>query len=87
MRRFWKSQNAYPGDKISQGAILPPFFENLLPEGALLELVRSEFGAGAFDIFDVLRRLGEDLPGAVVALQKTGAPPPRLRRKRSAAAL
>lgn len=63
-------------DKITQGAILPPFFENLLPEGALLDLVRKEFGAGAFDNFDVLRRLGHDLPGAVMALPETGEAPP-----------
>jgi serine/threonine-protein kinase HipA len=64
------------GDKITQGAILPPFFENLLPEGALLDLVRKEFGTGAFDNFDVLRRLGHDLPGAVVAVPETGEAPP-----------
>jgi serine/threonine-protein kinase HipA len=63
-------------DKITQGAILPPFFENLLPEGALLDLVRKEFGAGAFDNFDVLRRLGNDLPGAIVAVPETGEVPP-----------
>jgi serine/threonine-protein kinase HipA len=64
------------GDKITQGAILPPFFENLLPEGALLDLVRKEFGSGAFDNFDVLRRLGNDLPGAIVAVPETGEAPP-----------
>jgi serine/threonine-protein kinase HipA len=56
-----------PRDKIMRGGRLPPFFENLLPEGALRELVDREFGTGAFDNFDVLARLGEDLPGAVVA--------------------
>ncbi|MFT3940315.1 type II toxin-antitoxin system HipA family toxin [Rhodopseudomonas sp.] len=71
-----KSRLQFTGDKITQGAILPPFFENLLPEGALLDLVRKEFGAGAFDNFDVLSRLGHDLPGAVVAVPETGEAPP-----------
>jgi serine/threonine-protein kinase HipA len=60
------------GDKIMRGGLLPPFFENLLPEGALRELVAKEFGAGAFDNFDVLARLGQDLPGAVVARWEAG---------------
>ncbi|MEK1852266.1 MAG: HipA domain-containing protein [Phyllobacterium sp.] len=60
------------GDKIMHGGLLPPFFENLLPEGALRELVAKEFGAGAFDNFDVLARLGQDLPGAVVARWEAG---------------
>jgi serine/threonine-protein kinase HipA len=66
------------GDKISNAGQAPIFFENLLPEGALLELIQKEFGVGAFDSFDVLRRLGHDLPGAVLAVPETGgeAPPP-----------
>lgn len=70
-----KARLLHHGDKITQGSILPPYFENLLPEGALLELVQKEFGAGAFDNFDVLSRLGRDLPGAVVAELEAGAPP------------
>jgi serine/threonine-protein kinase HipA len=54
-------------DKSSRGSSLPPYFENLLPEGALLELVEKEFGTGAFDSYDVLRRLGLDLPGAITS--------------------
>ncbi|WP_195909641.1 type II toxin-antitoxin system HipA family toxin [Rhizobium tubonense] len=59
-------------DKVMQGGSLPPFFQNMLPEGALRELVEKEFGAGAFDNFDVLARLGEDLPGALIARQEAG---------------
>lgn len=70
-----KARLLHHGDKITQGSILPPYFENLLPEGALLELVQKEFGAGAFDNFDVLSRLGRDLPGAVVAELEAGEPP------------
>ena len=32
-------------NKFTNGTILPPYFENLLPEGALLDLVEKEFGA------------------------------------------
>ena len=59
-------------DKVMRGGLLPPYFSGLLPEGALRELVEAEFGTGAFDEFDVLARLGEDLPGAVVARLEAG---------------
>jgi serine/threonine-protein kinase HipA len=65
------------GDKITHGRMLPPYFDNLLPEGALLDLVEKEFGTGSFDNFDVLARLGGDLPGAVVARREAGDPPPK----------
>jgi serine/threonine-protein kinase HipA len=66
-------------DKTTRGNNLPPYFENLLPEGALLDLVEKEFGTGAFDSFDVLRKLGADLPGAILARVEAGdeAPAPR----------
>ena len=64
-------------DKLTKGTFLPPFFANVLPEGALRDLVKREFGAGDFDDFDVLARLGEDLPGAVVARQESGEPAAR----------
>lgn len=63
-------------DKIANGRYLPPYFDNLLPEGALLELIEREFGTGSFDNYDVLARLGGDLPGAVVARREAGDPPP-----------
>jgi serine/threonine-protein kinase HipA len=59
-------------DKTTRGSALPPYFENLLPEGALLELVEKEFGTGAFESYDVLARLGLDLPGAIVARAEAG---------------
>jgi serine/threonine-protein kinase HipA len=66
-------------DKSTRGPTLPPYFENLLPEGALLDLVEQEFGTGAFDSYDVLRRLGLDLPGAIVARAEAGEEPPLAR--------
>ncbi len=44
----------------------PHGFPELLPEGALRELVLTEMGPGDHDEFDVLTRLGADLPGAVL---------------------
>ena len=61
-----------PNDKTMRGTHLPAFFDNLLPEGALRTLVERELGPGAFDNFDVLARLGEDLPGAIVVRLEAG---------------
>ncbi len=41
---------------------LPSWFSNLLPEGALRQLVEQQAGGSEFDL---LARLGQDLPGAV----------------------
>lgn len=62
---------AYRGDKIALYGQLPPWFEGLLPEGALRTLVEQEMGPGDHDHFDVLARLGGDLPGAVVIAPET----------------
>ena len=60
--------------KIGLNGQLPPWFAGLLPEGALRELVLAEMGAGDHDQFDVLVRLGADLPGAVLILPETAVP-------------
>ncbi len=49
---------------------LPPFFSNLLPEGALRELVAAHLGVRAVREFHVLAHLGDDLPGAVTAVSE-----------------
>lgn len=61
-------------DKIGLHGSVPPWFEGLLPEGALRELVVTEMGPGDHDDFDVLTRLGADLPGAVLVTPETDAP-------------
>ena len=61
-----------PNDKMMRGTHLPAFFDNLLPEGALRDLVERELGPGAFDNFDILARLGEDLPGAIIVRLEAG---------------
>ena len=62
------------GDKIGLHGSIPPWFAGLLPEGALRELVLTEMGPGDHDQFDVLTRLGADLPGAVLVTAETDAP-------------
>lgn len=62
------------GDKIGLHGSLPPWFAGLLPEGALRELVLTEMGPGDHDQFDVLTRLGGDLPGAVLITPETEPP-------------
>lgn len=44
---------------------LPPWFENLLPEGELRRQIIREMGGGHVRDFTLLLRLGSDLPGAV----------------------
>lgn len=53
-------------DKIARFGNLPPWFTNLLPEGALRAMVERGMPAGDASDFDVLAWLGKDLPGAVV---------------------
>lgn len=61
-------------DKIGLHGSVPPWFAGLLPEGALRELVLTEMGPGDHDQFDVLTRLGADLPGAVIITPETETP-------------
>jgi serine/threonine-protein kinase HipA len=61
-------------DKIGLYGTAPPWFAGLLPEGALRELVLTEMGPGDHDEFDVLTRLGADLPGAVLITPETEVP-------------
>lgn len=58
-------------DKIALRGALPPWFAGLLPEGALRDLVLAEMGPGDHDQFDVITRLGGDLPGAVIVSPET----------------
>jgi len=54
---------------------LPPFFSNLLPEGALLEYLATRTGINPRREFFLLSMLGEDLPGAITVRAADGAPP------------
>jgi serine/threonine-protein kinase HipA len=62
-------------DKIGLHGSVPPWFAGLLPEGALRELVLTEMGPGDHDQFDLLTRLGADLPGSVLITPETEASP------------
>ena len=58
--------------KIRRFKSLPPFFQHLLPEGALREyILRAEHLADS-DV-ELLRRLGRDLPGAVALVPEDAA--------------
>jgi serine/threonine-protein kinase HipA len=58
---------------------LPPFFSNLLPEGALREYLAKRAGVNAEREFFLIWVLGQDLPGALVVRPADGqALPPGL---------
>ncbi|MGZ2487694.1 HipA-like protein [Rhizobium pisi] len=65
-----RNRLARRGDKIGLHGTLPPWFSGLLPEGALRDLVLNEMGPGDHDEFDVLARLGGDLPGAILVVPR-----------------
>jgi len=48
-----------------------PFFEGLLPEGRALESIARELRVSPYATFDLLRRLGEEVIGAVRFLDET----------------
>jgi serine/threonine-protein kinase HipA len=49
------------------GPTLPPFFQNMLPEGALRRHLAQVRGCALDDHFELLAACGTDLPGAVYA--------------------
>lgn len=55
-----------PHDILTSG--LPCWFAHLLPQGPLRRALERQLADEDADDFDLLRLLGEDLPGAVVAL-------------------
>lgn len=60
------------GPLTQAGRDLHPWFSNLLPEGALRDLVMRGLPTGATTDFDILAHLGHDLPGAVVVRAEGG---------------
>jgi serine/threonine-protein kinase HipA len=63
---------------LKGGRDVHPWFTNLLPEGALKELVLRGMPTGSTTDFDVLKWVGHDLPGAVYVVAEDGtriAPP------------
>ncbi len=68
-----RTVRALTSGQITQaGRDLHPWFSNLLPEGALRELVMRGLPTGATTDFDILAHLGHDLPGAVVVRAEDG---------------
>lgn len=52
----------------TSGAMLPAFFQNLLPEGAFRDQVAGLRGCDPKDHFEMLAACGKDLPGNIYAL-------------------
>lgn len=70
-RSFWLNfaNPDFNGRSGPQGeALLPPFFQNLLPEGVFRRHVAEEAGIAVDDYFGLLAACGKDLPGNVTAL-------------------
>ncbi len=64
------------GSMRKPGRDIHPWFANLLPEGALKDLVLRGMPTGETTDFDVLRWLGGDLPGAVIVRSEESNPSP-----------
>ncbi len=70
---FWKAVGATPlNGSLSRdpkrGWLLPPFFQNLLPEGPLRARIAEMRGCSENDHFELLAATGKDLPGDVHAM-------------------
>jgi serine/threonine-protein kinase HipA len=59
--------NGSRSKRSNGGWLLPPFFQNLLPEGPLREQIAQMRGCGVNDHFELLAATGKDLPGDVTA--------------------
>jgi serine/threonine-protein kinase HipA len=55
-----------PLNTLSSGAAVRNFFSNLLPEGQLLEGLSQAYQVSQFDVFGILRKVGEDCAGALI---------------------
>jgi serine/threonine-protein kinase HipA len=65
---FWQSFGSESQRQLrASGGMLPPFFQNLLPEGVLRKHIESIRGSRPDDHFDMLAACGSDLPGALRA--------------------
>lgn len=69
-RALWSEVNAplFNGRySPANGYLLPPFFQNLLPEGVFRDHVAAQRGCDPKDHFEVLAACGRDLPGNIYA--------------------
>lgn len=67
---FWRDVRSLPFNgrfSSKNGWLLPPFFQNLLPEGVFRDHIATMRGCGPTDNFEMLAACGKDLPGNVYA--------------------
>lgn len=64
--KYLKKSDNYFRHQLKSRVKLPPFFSNLLPEGELREYVVRNLKVHRDAEFDILAKLGRDLPGALV---------------------
>jgi serine/threonine-protein kinase HipA len=62
-------------DEPYPNALAKPFFEGLLPEGAIRERVASEFHVSYDNVHGLLERIGAECAGAVVIVPQGESPP------------
>lgn len=58
----------------SSGASVKNFFNNLLPEGRMLEGFSQAYQVSQYDVFGILRRAGRDCAGALVLIGEDESP-------------
>jgi len=63
---FFTPQNTLIKSTRAYQTKAPPFFSNLLPEGALKDLIVKQTHISPTRDFELLKYLGEDLPGAII---------------------
>ena len=71
----WQRRRDPQATRTARRQDQPVRFQGLLPEGALRDLVLTEMGPGDHDAFDLITRLGADLPGAVLVIPDRGEAP------------
>ena len=64
-----------PGNVAHRGDVVAHFFDNLLPDSdAIRSRIRSRFGAGSTNSFELLTAIGRDCVGAVQLLPEGDDP-------------
>jgi serine/threonine-protein kinase HipA len=68
------SSNIYLSEKIFYGENVQSFFENLLPEGDILDFISQAVHISSNNVFGLLERFGGDTAGAFSILPEATKP-------------